>query len=65
MKIRIFVNHLHQINLDEIPQLPPFAPDQELSNDELLDIILYGIPKSWVKEMDRQEQCLQIQQRLT
>jgi hypothetical protein len=29
--------------------------DQHLSQDELLDIILYGIPKSWVKEMDRQD----------
>jgi hypothetical protein len=54
MKIRIFVNHLHRINFDELPQLPPFAADQELSNDELLDIILYCIPKSWVKEMDKQ-----------
>jgi hypothetical protein len=55
MKIRILVNHLHRINFDEIPQLPPFAADQELSNDELLDIILFGIPKSWVKEMDKQD----------
>jgi hypothetical protein len=40
MKVRIFVNHLHRINFDELPQLPPFATGQELSNDELLDIIL-------------------------
>jgi SpoVK/Ycf46/Vps4 family AAA+-type ATPase len=26
-----------------------------LGQDELLDIILFGIPKSWVKEMDRQD----------
>jgi hypothetical protein len=26
-----------------------------LSNAELLDIILFGIPKSWVKEMDKQD----------
>jgi hypothetical protein len=55
MKTRIFVNHLHRINFDEIPQLPPFATGQELSKDKLLDIILFGIPKSWVKEMDRQD----------
>jgi hypothetical protein len=55
MKTRIFVNHLHRINFDELPQLPPFGAEQELSNDELLDIILFGIPKSWVKEMDRQD----------
>jgi hypothetical protein len=55
MKIRIFVNHLHRINFDEIPQLPPLAVRQELSHDKLLDIVLFGIPKSWVKEMDRQD----------
>jgi hypothetical protein len=55
MKIRIFVNHLQRIKFNEIPELPPFAADQELSNNELLDIILYGIPKSWVKEMDKQD----------
>jgi hypothetical protein len=55
MKIRIFVNHLHQINFNELPQLPPFKADQELSNNKLLDINLFGIPKSWVKEMDKQD----------
>jgi hypothetical protein len=55
MKIRIFVNHLHRINFDELPQLPPFDSGQELSNNKLLDIILFGIMKSWVKEMDRQD----------
>ena len=34
--------------------LPPFRANQVLSNDKLLDIILYGTPKSWQKEMDRQ-----------
>jgi hypothetical protein len=55
MKIRTFVNHLHRINFDELPQLPPFETGQELSNNKLLDIILFGIPKSWVKEMNRQD----------
>jgi hypothetical protein len=55
MKTRIFVNHLHRFNFNEIPQLPPFATGQELSNDKLLDIILFGIPKSWVKEKDKQD----------
>jgi hypothetical protein len=55
MKIRIFVNHLHRINFDELPQLPPFKSGQELSNNKLLDIILFGILKSWVKEMDKQD----------
>jgi hypothetical protein len=55
MRIRQFVNHLHQINYKELPQLPPFGNNQPLLQDELLDIVLYGIPKSWVKEMDRQD----------
>jgi hypothetical protein len=55
MRIRQFVNHLHRINYEELPQLPPFGPNQPLSQDELLDIVLFGIPKSWIKEMDRQD----------
>jgi hypothetical protein len=55
MRIRQFVNHLHRINYKELPQLPPFGNNQPLLQDELLDIVLYGIPKSWIKEMDRQD----------
>ena len=42
------------MNMGELEMLPPFRADQVLSNDELLDIILYGTPKGWQKEMDRQ-----------
>jgi hypothetical protein len=45
MRIRQFVNHLHWINYKELPQLPPFGNN----------IVLYGIPKSWIKEMDCQD----------
>ena len=38
MKIRQYVNHLTWINLDELPQLPPFSPTQALSSDELMDM---------------------------
>ena len=34
--------------------LPPFRADQVLSNDKLLDILLYGTPTSWQREMDSQ-----------
>jgi hypothetical protein len=34
--------------------LPPFNDNQELSGDEIIDILLYGTPRSWAKEMDRQ-----------
>ena len=56
MKVRTYYQHLIRMNLEELPQLPPFAADQGLAPDELLDIILYGTPKSWSREMDRQGQ---------
>ena len=34
--------------------LPPFGIGQQLSGDEMVDIVLYGCPKSWSKELDRQ-----------
>ena len=43
-----------RINTEEIPFIPPAAANQELSNDELIDILLFGTPKSWQREMDRQ-----------
>ena len=54
MTIRAYYQHLLRINYEEIPKLPPFRANQELSNDEILDIILFGTPKSWQKEMERQ-----------
>jgi hypothetical protein len=56
MKVRTYYQHLIRMNQEELPQLPPFAPNQGLAVDELLDIILYGTPKSWSREMDRQGQ---------
>jgi hypothetical protein len=55
MKVREFFNHLQRINNEEIPHLPPFRGDaQKLADDEIIEIILYGIPKSWKNEMTRQ-----------
>ena len=54
MKVKIYLNHLIRINRNELDELPPFHNDQRLSDDELLDIILFGTPKAWQKEMDRQ-----------
>ena len=43
MTIRSFYTHLHRINDDEIPELPPnYDITQSLTQDELLDIILYA-----------------------
>ncbi len=55
MKLREFYNHLLRINDEEIPNMPPnFNRDQSLQTDDLLDILLFAIPNSWVKELDRQ-----------
>ena len=55
MTVRSYLMHLLRINGEEIPRLPPaFANTQSLSDDELVDILLFGTPKSWQREMDRQ-----------
>jgi hypothetical protein len=54
MKVRMYFQHLIRINMQEMPCLPPFGMNQMLSDDEILDIILFGTPKSWQREMDRQ-----------
>ena len=54
MSIRDFYQKLMRVNSLEIPYLPPFAPEQTFGTDEIIDILLYAVPKSWHKEMDRQ-----------
>ena len=53
MKIRKYHQCLTRINLEEIPNLPPYQRNQSLSEEEMIDIVLYGTPKSWQAEMDR------------
>jgi len=54
MTIREFTNHISRINDEEIPILPPFGGTaQKLSDDEIIDIVLNGTPRSWMREMDR------------
>ena len=52
--MRVCAQHVLHINHEELPCLPPFAPHQHLTADESIDIVLFGTPKSWQKEMDRQ-----------
>jgi len=41
-----YMNIMH-INSEEIPRLPPyFTETQSLAKDEIVDILLYGTPKS-------------------
>ena len=54
MKIRTYANHLNRINVEELPNIPPRDPNNKLSTDEIIDILLFGTPKSWQREMDRQ-----------
>ena len=54
MKVRDYYNNLVRINESELTILPPGGHTQSFSADELIDIILYGIPRSWHKEMERQ-----------
>ena len=55
MRTRAYVNHLLRINNEELPYLPPFGTNQGLSTDEIIDIVLYGVPKSWVNKMDEHD----------
>ena len=54
MGIREYYQNLFRINSQEIPALPPFAANQAFRDDEFVDIILFGTPTSWAREMDRQ-----------
>jgi len=51
MPIRTFVNHLLRINDNELPFLPPFGQNQALNEDELKEIIYYGLPPKWKDDM--------------
>jgi len=54
MGIKTYLMHIIRINMQEIPWLPPnFNVAQHLSDDEVVDILLFGTPKSWQREMDR------------
>jgi len=55
MGIRTCLMHVIRIDSQEIALLPPnFNDAQMLSEDEIIDIPLFGTPKSWQRKMDRQ-----------
>ena len=54
MKIRTFYGHLTHMARTELNLLPPFAADQGLPDDEVVDILLHATPKSWQRHMDLQ-----------
>lgn len=55
MTTRQYANHLLRINAEELHRLPPFHGNQFLPEDEMVDILLNGIPNAWKKEMNRQD----------
>ena len=49
------IMHVYRINTEEIARCPPaFDNTQCLTPDEIINILLFGAPKSWQREMDRQ-----------
>ena len=54
MTVRMYYQSLLRINYEEVPRLPPYGANQQLSQDEILDILLFGTPRSWQREMERQ-----------
>jgi len=52
MTVRYFANRLCEVN-DYLPSFPPFKEFAKLSEEELTDILEYGFPHSWKKEMLR------------
>ena len=57
MTVHNYALRLRELNLDVIGKLPPYnksEEDKRLTDDEMIDILLYGTPKSWQREMERQ-----------
>ena len=54
MTIRKCSNIITHINSAEIPLLPPQQPQQGLTDGEIKDMLTFGSPSSWTREMDRQ-----------
>jgi hypothetical protein len=54
MKVRKYYQALVRINNKEVPNLPPLAAGQALTQDEMIDIPLHDTPCSWQNKMERQ-----------
>jgi hypothetical protein len=50
VKIREYVARVNEIN-SYLKEFPPFKQDQMLEEDEILDILEFGVPASWQKLM--------------
>jgi len=55
MSVKQYIMHIYHINTEEIAHCPPaFDQNQCFSDDEIIDILLWGTPKSWQRKMDCQ-----------
>jgi len=55
MGVKQYIMHIYCINTEQIAPCPPaFSNTQCFTPDEIIDILLFGTPKSWQREMDRQ-----------
>ena len=52
MKVRQHVLCLICLKNNESPNLPPFQANQKLPEDKVLDIMLFGTPRSWQNKME-------------
>jgi hypothetical protein len=55
MKVRTYAAHINKINKEELGELPPFRENQLLDKDEIVEIILNGVPAAWETEMDKHD----------
>jgi len=55
MSVKQYTMHIYRINTEEIARCPPALNNTQcLTPDEIINILLFGTPKSWQHEMDRQ-----------
>jgi len=55
MGIRVFVSHLLRLNIEELPELPPFGGrNQALTAQEIREIVIKSCPQTWKDKMVEQ-----------
>jgi hypothetical protein len=54
MTTKVFLNYLLRTNDEELPYVPPkFNSTQKLTRDDIINIVLHGIPRRWSREFER------------
>ena len=54
MTVRVWWAHIQRIVNQDIKNLPPdYENNVTINDDELVDVLLYSIPQSWSREMDK------------